>query len=424
MSNNFNKTIRLPQAIALYIGAVLGSGILIIPGLAAEMAGPASMLAWGAMMILVLPLALCMAFLSQKYPSAGGVSHFVTKAFGNRAGAIIGWFFLMSVPIGAPIAALTGASYLSSAFGLNINSTIIIAAFMLIIAITINLIGMNIAGGVQVAVVISIIVILITSIFGAIPSIKAYNFTPFMPKGFVSAFKASTILFWCFIGWEAVSHLSEEFVNPEKDVIKATIISAIIVGLLYFMTALITVGTNSYGAGSKAALVSIIERILGPSGAIIVGIVSLLICTATVIAYVGAASRLAFSLSQSGEAPKFFRLISKKYNTPVGGLIFLALCFFIVLTLYFLKIVSLTTLIQLPNATFILTYLAGCAAGVVLLKDNKIEFIVSLISLISTIIIFIFAGWAITYPLAISVSVIVIKLVKKKRSLKVIVEKN
>lgn len=422
MSNNFKATIRLPQAVALYIGAVLGSGILIIPGLAAEIAGPASMIAWGAMMVLVLPLALCMAFLSQKYPDAGGVSHFVTKAFGKKLGAVIGWFFLMSVPIGAPIAALTGAGYLSSALGFGESATVAISVLMLILALTINLVGMDIAGGIQVAVVISIILVLVISIFGSIPNIKFVNFIPFMPKGIRSVGRSATILFWCFIGWEAVSHLSEEFVNPEKDVIRATIISAIIVGLLYFMTALITVGTKSYGGGSQAALIMIIGNIFGSAGALIVGIVSLLICTATVIAYVGAASRLAFSLSKNGEAPKVLGYVSKKYKTPIGGLIFLALCFVIVLLLYSLKIVSLTTLIQLPNATFILTYLAGCAAGVILLKDNKIKFIISLISLISTVIIFIFAGWAILYPLVISVGVIISNLFKNPKRIICVIE--
>lgn len=414
MSSNFKATIKLPQAVALYIGAVLGSGILIIPGLAAEIAGPASILAWGGMMILVLPLALCMAFLSQKYPNAGGVSHFVTKAFGEKYGAIVGWFFLMSVPIGAPIAALTGAGYLSSALGLGENSRIIIAIMMLILALTINLVGMNIAGGIQIAVVISTLLVLILAILASIPNIKAVNFTPFMPNGITSVGKASTILFWCFIGWEAVSHLSEEFVDPQKDVIRATVISAIIVGILYFMTAFATIGTNSYGTGAQAPLVAVIQRIFGASGAIIVGITSLLICTATVIAYVGAASRLAFSLSKSGDAPKAFSYVSKRYSTPAGGLIFLSLCFILVFTAYSLKFVSLTTLIQLPNASFILTYLGGCASGVVLLKDNKMKFAISFISLISTIIIFLFTGRAMLYPLIICICVIVLKMLNKK----------
>ncbi|WP_412761765.1 amino acid permease, partial [Paenibacillus macerans] len=85
-SPKLKQGIGLPQAIALYIGSVLGSGVLIVPGLAAELAGPASLLAWGFMVLLILPMALSMGLLSAKYPNAGGVSHFVTLAYGKRAG--------------------------------------------------------------------------------------------------------------------------------------------------------------------------------------------------------------------------------------------------------------------------------------------------------------------------------------------------
>ena len=102
-------TLKLPQIIALYIGAVLGSGILIIPGIAAEISGPASLIAWGLMIILVMPMALTMGLLSAKYPNSGGVSYFVTKAFNSHWGSLVGWYFLMSVVIGAPVLALTGA---------------------------------------------------------------------------------------------------------------------------------------------------------------------------------------------------------------------------------------------------------------------------------------------------------------------------
>ncbi|MEK0452983.1 MAG: L-methionine/branched-chain amino acid exporter YjeH [Synergistaceae bacterium] len=92
-SVEFKATLRLPQIIALYVGSVLGSGILIIPGVAAEIAGPASLISWGIMTLLVLPMALTMGLLSAKYPNAGGVSSFVTDAFNPHIGSLIGWFF-------------------------------------------------------------------------------------------------------------------------------------------------------------------------------------------------------------------------------------------------------------------------------------------------------------------------------------------
>lgn len=402
MNNKMRPTIRLPQAIALYIGAVLGAGILIVPGLAADIAGPSSIIDWAAMLILSLPLAMCMAYLAHQYPNSGGVSHFVTLAFGEQAGSVTGWFFLMSVPIGAPVAALAGSGYISTAFGWPESVRVFIACMVLLSALYLNYVGMRLAGKIQVAVVAGIVAVLILAIIGALPHVKAANFEPFMTHGISGIGAASTILFWCFIGWEAVSHLAEEFVNPQKDVIRATLIAAVLIGLLYFLSALAVIGTDSFHSPSQAALVVIAEKSFGAPGAILVGLSSLLICLATVVAYIGAASRLARSLSIHGHAPNWLGSTSARYQTPIGGLAFLAVGFFIIMSLYVFQIFSLTQLIQLPNATFLLNYLGGCAAGVVLFKADRKKRSVSLISLIATIAMCLFLGAAILYPMAIA----------------------
>ncbi|WCN38470.1 L-methionine/branched-chain amino acid transporter [Aneurinibacillus uraniidurans] len=397
------QSIGLPQAVALYIGAVLGSGVLLVPGLAAEIAGPASLLAWGMMALLVLPMALVMGLLSARFPNAGGVSYFVTRAFGERAGTLVGWFFLASVPIGAPVASLTGAGYLTTAFGWGEGAKIGIAIAMLVVSLLINYQGMKVAGPVQIAVVIAIAVVLVLAVIGAVPHIEAVHFTPFMPHGWMSVGQAAAILFWCFIGWEAVSHMSEEFVDPQREAIKGVTIAALIVGLLYVATAIATVGTHSYGKpGAEASLVLVISGLLGRSGAAVVGIVGVFICIATVIAYTGAAARLAYALAREDQAPRWLARLSR-HQTPVGGLLFLAICFVLVMGLYASGVISLTTLIQLPNATFILTYLGGCAAGIRLLKDSKSGLSVSVLSFVLTVLVFPFVGWAVLYPLVVMV---------------------
>ncbi|MGF9695826.1 amino acid permease [Paenibacillus sp. MABNR03] len=398
------KTIGMPQAVALYISAVLGSGVLIVPGLAAELAGPASLLAWGGMVLLILPLALSMGLLSARYPDAGGVSHFVTLAFGPRAGVIVGWFFLMSVPIGAPVAALTGAGYMTAALGLGEGARTLLAAVMLAAGLLINIVGMQLAGRVQIAVVLAIVVVLVMAFLFAIPNMQSEHYTPFMPHGWLSIGQASAILFWCFIGWEAVSHLSEEFTNPRKAAIQGVTIAAIIVGVLYFLTALATVGTQSYlHGGADVSLVWIVSQALGSWGGLLAGLTGIFICTATVIAYAGAASRVAYALARQGAAPQWMARLSSRFHTPIAALGFLAICFALVLVIYGSGLVSLTTLIQLPNATFILTYLGGCAAGIRLLKGSRMGVTISWISFAVTAVVFPFAGWAVLYPVVIVV---------------------
>jgi len=396
--------LRLPQIVALYTGAVLGSGILILPGLAAELAGPASLLAWGLMAVLVVPMALTMGLLSARFPDAGGVSSFVTKAFNPRIGSLIGWFFLLSVVVGAPVLALTGAGYLCAAAGLGDTFRLLIAIAMLSTGIILNYTGMKITGQVQVAVVMTTIIVLIVTIAGSFPAIEPSNFTPFMPYGWESVGHASAVLFWCFIGWEAISHISGEFENPQRDAIRGTLIAAAIISILYFLTAFVVVGTHSYGLTlSDVSLIHIIKTSFGQSGAVVAGVAALFICMAPAIAYIGAASRLACSLATNGFAPRLLARKSEKYHSPLGGLLFLAGCFAILLLVFSTRIVSLSTLIQVPSGTFILTYIGGCAAGIVLLKGNRWGVIISVISLILTSAIFLFVGYAILYPIAITV---------------------
>ncbi|KQL44117.1 amino acid permease [Brevibacillus choshinensis] len=401
-SPGLHKTLGLPQIVSLYVGAVIGSGVLLIPGLAAEKAGPASILAWLLMSILVVPMAITMGLLSARFPSAGGVSTFVRTAYGDRFGNMVGWFFLLSVPMGAPILSVTGANYLAVLMKWGETQTYATAALILIAVLSMNVLGMQVAARVQTIVVSLIITILILAVVAALPHASTANFVPFVPSGWLSVIQTAGLLFWCFIGWEAVTHLSEEFVDPAKNAVRGVMWSAGIVALLYFSVAFMTVATHSYGSGISAASLSVmIQLSLGPIGGWIVAVTALFICIAAANAYVGAASRIAYSLAQENVAPRWFGVLHAKYRTPVGGLLFLALCFVVVLSVLYFGWVDLAKLIEIPNASFIATYIGGCLAGVRLLRDSKVGRIASWTSLIFTVGLYPFLGWSALYPVVI-----------------------
>ncbi|RNB80908.1 APC family permease [Brevibacillus panacihumi] len=401
-SARLTKTLGLQQIIALYIGSVLGSGVLLIPGLAAEIAGPASILAWLLMSILVLPMGVTMGLLSARYPSSGGVSSFVQTAYGERFGNMVGWFFLLSVPLGAPILSVIGSHYIAILFNWNDWQVTLCAGMILLSVLWMNTMGLKVAGRVQTIVVSLIVSILILAIVAAVPHASAADFTPFVPHGWLSVIQAAVLMFWCFIGWEAVTHLSGEMVDP-RNAIRGVFWSAGIIALLYFLVALMTVATHSYGNGITAASLSrMIQLSLGPVGGWFVALIALFICIASANVYVGAASRIAYSLSQKGFAPRWFGILHPKHRTPVGGLAFLSICFVLVLTALQLQLVNLSSLIALPNSTFIATYIGGCLAGIKLLRGNRIGLIASWTSLIFTVGLYPFLGWPALYPLAIA----------------------
>lgn len=82
------------QGTALYVGAVLGTGVIALPALAAEAAGPASLLAWLLLVVVSAPLAATFAALGARHPDAGGVSTYARLAFGHRAAALLVWSFV------------------------------------------------------------------------------------------------------------------------------------------------------------------------------------------------------------------------------------------------------------------------------------------------------------------------------------------
>src|SRR4051812_49701511 len=105
------------SATAMYVGAVLGPGVLFLPALAARVAGPASILAWIALLALSVPLAMTFAALGIRQPEAGGTAAYVTRAFGRRAGEVAGWWVLVGVACGAPPVGMIGGNYLAELLG-------------------------------------------------------------------------------------------------------------------------------------------------------------------------------------------------------------------------------------------------------------------------------------------------------------------
>src|SRR6195952_1613135 len=125
--------LSVAQGTALSIGAVLGTGVISMPALAAAVAGPASLVAWLALILLSAPLAWTFAALGARHPDGGGVSTYVRLAFGRHAAAAVGWCFYFAVPLGAPAAAAFAGGYVADVLGGG-RSTVL-ATFLLVMTV-------------------------------------------------------------------------------------------------------------------------------------------------------------------------------------------------------------------------------------------------------------------------------------------------
>ncbi|MBU6265424.1 MAG: amino acid permease, partial [Actinomycetales bacterium] len=138
-------TLGIAQGTALYIASVLGTGILVLPGLAAQVAGPASILSVAIIFVLSIPLAGTFAALAARYPDSGGVASYVRKSMGNTWARVAGYLFYFGVAAGEPVVAVMGAEYVVAITGADRSLLPVVAGVLFLIPFTLNLFGVKVA---------------------------------------------------------------------------------------------------------------------------------------------------------------------------------------------------------------------------------------------------------------------------------------
>src|ERR1700756_5357854 len=136
---------------ALYVGALIGPGVLLVPSLAAHAAGPASILAWALLLVCSVPLAITFGALGVRHPVAGGVSAYVAEGFGEDASAVTGNAFMTAVLFGGPAVALIGGYYVANLTGSGTGVAVAVAVAIMLTVNAANALGLRISSGFQLA---------------------------------------------------------------------------------------------------------------------------------------------------------------------------------------------------------------------------------------------------------------------------------
>ena len=373
-------------AVAMYMSSVLGSGILVLPGLAAQIAGPGSLIAWVALSLASYPLAYTFANLSARKAESGGVYSFARESFGPRAANAVGWLFVTWYVTGAPAVTVIAASYLSYALPLS-RPVIYLAASLLILgAFLINYHGIIISGKVQLAVIAAIVALLVTTVVASSRLISLANFSPFLPNGLIPVGVAAALIFWSYLGYENVSNVAEEFKNPQRDFHRSIVLSVIVISTLYLSVAVATIGTRAYQAGGRVApFAAMLSNALGLYAAIGTAVLAVFIIFGTVNAYTTGMSRVVYATARHGGLPRLLDRIDGKTGVPHRSLMLLSGLSFLSLITYFFLNLELETVLLIPSGAAILVYVIGSASGIRLLKTKRlfpgISLIISLIML-------------------------------------------
>jgi amino acid efflux transporter len=358
--------LSLSQGTALYVGAVLGTGVIALPALAEDVAGPASLLAWGALVLASVPLAGTFAALAARHPDAGGVSTYARLAFGPRAAAVVGWCFYFAVPPGAAAAALFAGSYVAAATGFGAFPT---GAALMLAVTAANAFGVRLSGRVQLWLAALLAGFLLVSVVLALPHGSLGNLHPFAPHGWLAIAPASALLVWSFAGWEAITHLAAEFRRPDRDLPRAAALAVAIVGGLYLAVAFATIVVLG-GSGSDAPLGDLMATALGGDARGLAAIVALLLTFGVMNTYYAGAAKLGAALGRDGALPGWFARGSSAGEVPRRSLGLVA-----GLAAFGLAVVAATgigakPLVLATTGMFVLVYAVGVAAAVRLLTGR------------------------------------------------------
>lgn len=409
--------IGLPTASALYVAAVLGTGILVLPGLGVDAAGPASILAVALVLVLSIPLAGTFAALAGRYPDGGGVATFVRLAFGDTAARITGYWFLFGVGFGAPVVAALGGSYLSTALGLGREWVAVIGIGFLVAALALGLLGLRVSGAVQLGLSGLLVAVVVGVIASAAPAVQSANFTPFLPNGWSGVGLAVSLFVWAFAGGEAITHIAHEFRNPRRIIALATVIGMSVVGLAYLSLQLVTVGVfGAAGAQSEAPLIDLVAVNWPGFGPAAVAGIATIIVLGVLNVYVPAFANLAASLGRDGHLPRWFAKGAEPGAVPRRAIALVAVLNLGYATVFFVFGFELQTFILIHTASMVSLYFIGMLAAVRLLKRGSVGWWMALVSVVLTAALLVLAWSHLVVPIVLALVAVAVTVIRRFRA--------
>ena len=260
---NFVKSLSAFDLMALGIGAVIGTGIFILPGtVAAVDAGPGVILSFLLAAIVCALAAMCYAEFSSALPVAGSAYSYGNVVFGEIIGWILGWALILEYMLAVAAVSTGWAAYFLSlleSFGIRLphaltgpfdpahGTYINLVAVLIVLGITAMLAhGMKASVRVNNLAVLVKIVIIVAFVAVGVFFIKPANYHPFLPYKLGGAFTGATTVFFAFLGFDAVSSSAAEVKNPKKNMTFGIIGTLVIATVLYMAVAAVLVGMVKY----------------------------------------------------------------------------------------------------------------------------------------------------------------------------------
>lgn len=401
---------------ALYVAAVLGTGILVLPSLAAAAAGPGAILAVAALALISVPLAATFAALARRHPDAGGVATFARRAYGPTSARIVSYWFYFGTPIGAPIASLMTARYVVAVIGGDTAQTLVIAIALMVVPVVVTAFGVRFAASVQLVLSGALVAVLVFVLAAAAPHGRVENLQPLLPHGWSGVGLAMSLYIWAFAGWEAVAGIGGEFRNPRRDIPRATAFALVIVSVAYLAIQTVTVTVLGGAAGTSAVpLLDLVDAAAGSGGGVVVAVIAAIVVTGVFNAYLAAFSKLGAAMGRDGDLPRWFGRGAENGAVARRGLMLSA----VVMAVYSVVVLAggdLQPFILVHTSIAAAVYGLGVASAIVLLPSRSIGWWMAVLSCVFAAGLLALAGWHLVFPAAIAVIAVAVGAFARRRA--------
>ncbi|GAA0657871.1 APC family permease [Salarchaeum japonicum] len=325
------RTIGLVGGLAIGVGTMIGAGIFVFPGLAAEEAGPAAAASYAIGGVIALLVALPASELATAMPRSGGGYYFISRSLGSLAGAIVGislWLGLVFassfylVGFGSYAVELLGRAGVALSWPVPPTTALGLVFGALLTAMSFT--GTENTAKLQNAVVALLLVILSVFLgYGGLDALGVFgaSSTPeaFAPFGLAPVFTTAALVFTSYLGFAQVATVAGEIKKPGRNLPLAMVGSVILVTVFYVATIFVATsafGSKTLGGFGETAMVEVAGEFFGLPGVIAILLAGLLATVSSANASIMSSSRAVYALSRDALLPKKAGAINLKYGTP------------------------------------------------------------------------------------------------------------
>jgi amino acid transporter len=333
MPAQLKRRLGLYAVFTVSVGAMIGSGIFVLPGLAFELGGPSVILAFVLAGLIVLPAALAQAEMATAMPRAGGAYLYIDMAMGPLMGTVAGFGVWFSLVFKSAFALDGVGLYLALFTNIELHTMDLVLGAILVV---INLIGIKESGVVQAALVSVVFVVLLTFVGGGATFVDSSLYHPFSPEGVGGLLATTALVFVSYAGVTKVASLAEEVANPARTLPVAIVSSLLVMMFVYPAVTYVMVGVTPAEtlSGDLTPLATASAHVFDGWVVSVIEVVGVLALASMANAGLLASSRYPFAMARRRLAPSILTRIGRRSGTPglsiaLTGIVLLALVAFV-----------------------------------------------------------------------------------------------